>query len=140
LGVILFDARCNWAGVTVLRQMPGLDKPIVESLVRDLSLAFHLPSSLSGLAVKGKVLMLRRTEADTNRYTWIFDEHTGRLNEIDVDRGAFDTLRIEYPRYNALGWPEELTLTRKARLYSINLTFTDGSMVRHDTGVGIENR
>jgi predicted NBD/HSP70 family sugar kinase len=52
LGVVLFDARMNWAGISVLRQMPGLDKSLVQTLVGDLSLAFHLPSSLQGLAMK----------------------------------------------------------------------------------------
>jgi hypothetical protein len=130
LGVILFDARMNWAGVTVLRQMPGLDKLIVDSVVRDLSKAFELPASLDGLGQQGNVLLLSHTDAESNHYTWVFDPSSGRLRETAVKLGAFDTLLVEYPRYNAHGWPEEMTLTRKARFYMINLTFNDGSIVR----------
>jgi len=132
MGVILFDARMNWAGVTALRQMPGLDTSIVESLVSDLSKAFQLPDNLDGLAQKGNFLILNRTEADTNKYTWLFDPSTGRLHQIDVDIGPFDTLKIEYPRYNAHGWPEELTVTRKARFYMINLSFTDSALAKQN--------
>jgi hypothetical protein len=130
LGVILFDARMNWAGVTVLRQMPGLDKLIVESFVHDLSKAFELPASLDGLAQQGNSLVLSRTGGDTNEYTWVFDPSSGRLRETEVKIGMFDTLLVDFSRYNAHGWPEEMTVTRKARLYSLNLTFSDGSIVR----------
>jgi hypothetical protein len=130
MGVILFDGRINWAGVTVLRQMPGLDARIVESLVSDMSKAFTLPESLDGLALKDGSLVLSKTGADTNRYTWLFDPGSGRLREIAVKMGAFDTLYVRYLRYNVQGWPEEITLTRKARFYTIHLTFNDGSIVR----------
>jgi hypothetical protein len=132
MGVILFDARMNWAGVTALRQMPGLDKSMVESLISDLSKAFQLPDNLEGLAEKGNFLVLKRIEADTNKYTWLFDPASGRLRETDVDISTFDTLKIEYPRYNVHGWPEELTVTRKARFYMINLSFTDSAMAKHN--------
>src|SRR4051794_17852425 len=35
LGVILFDGRMNWAGVTILRQMPGVPESVIESLFND---------------------------------------------------------------------------------------------------------
>jgi hypothetical protein len=131
LGVILFDARMNWAGVTVLRQMPGLPKPSVEALVGDLSTAFHLPASLDGLVSQGgDTLVLKRTEADTHKYTWTFDGSTGRLKQIDVDLGAFDTLHIQFKAYDGRGWPEELAVSRKARFYTINLSFTDDPVAR----------
>jgi hypothetical protein len=130
LGVILFDARMNWAGVTVLRQMPGLDRMIVDSLVRDLSKAFRLPESIDGLGRQGNMLVLTHTDAESNDYTWEFDPASGRLRETEVKLGTFDTLLVDFRRYNAHGWPEEMTLTRKARFYTINLTFNDGSMVR----------
>jgi hypothetical protein len=132
MGIVLFDARMNWAGVTVLRQMPGLDKSIVATLVTDLSRAFQLPASLDGLSEKGGQLLLRRTESDTYRYNWLFDPRSGRLRETDVDMGAFDALRIQYLRYNSRGWPEELTVTRKARFYDVGFTFTDDNFVQHD--------
>jgi hypothetical protein len=130
LGVILFDARMNWAGVTVLRQMPGLNRMIVDSLVCDLSKAFMLPDSLDGLGRQGNMLVLTHTDAESNHYTWEFDPASGRLRETVVKLGTFDTLLVDFPRYNAHGWPEEMTLTRKARFYTISLTFNDGSIVR----------
>ena len=132
MGIVLFDARMNWAGVTVLRQMTGLDKSVVATLVTDLSRAFQLPASLDGLSEKGGQLVLRRTESDTYRYNRFFDLRSGRLRETDVDMGAFDVLRIQYLRYNSRGWPEELTVTRKARFYDVSFTFTDDNFVQHD--------
>ncbi len=127
MGVILFDARMNWAGVTVLRQMPGLPTASVEALVSDLSTAFHLPASLEGLtpAGSGGSLVLKRTEADTHKYTWTFDAASGRLKATDVDLGLFDTLHIQYHAYDSRGWPQELSVVRKARFYTISLSFTD---------------
>jgi hypothetical protein len=132
MGVILFDGRMNWAGVMVLRTMPGIDPGIIESLLKDLATAFQLPESLNGIQTKGSgaaaELMLKRQGADTDHYTWIFDGSTGRLRETDVDKGLFDTLHIQYLRYDMRGWPEEMTVARKARLYTISFTFTDGAM------------
>ena len=79
---------------------------------------------------QGNLLVLSHTDAASDRYIWIFDAASGRLRETSVKLGTFDTLLVEYTRYNAHGWPEEVTLTRKARFYTINLTFNDGSIVR----------
>ena len=138
MGVILFDGRMNWAGVTVLRSMPGIDRGIIASLLTDLTTAFQLPDSLKGIQAKGgnpaggsppSELVLKRQGADTNHYTWIFNPATGRLRTLDVEMGLFDTLHIEYLRYNGDGWPQEMTVTRKARLYNISFTFTDSGDV-----------
>jgi hypothetical protein len=131
MGVILFDGRMNWAGVTVLRSMPGISSAIIGSLLKDIASSFQLPETLNGVQVKGRgtgtQLVLKRQLADTNHYTWIFDASSGRLQEIDEDLGLFDTLRINYLRYNERGWPEEMTVTRKALFYTISFTFTDGA-------------
>ncbi|HVX84874.1 MAG TPA: hypothetical protein VH253_08670 [Phycisphaerae bacterium] len=135
LGVILFDARMNWAGVTVLREMPGLPEASVEALVGDLSAVFHMPASLEGLTPEGgEKLVLKRTEADTHKYTWTFDAGTGRLKQIDVDMGAFDTLHVQIKGYDGRGWPAELVIMRKARFYTVNLSFTDDPVARRDGG------
>ncbi|HVS72090.1 MAG TPA: hypothetical protein VHQ47_12615 [Phycisphaerae bacterium] len=137
LGVILFDARMNWAGVTVLREMPGLPVSSVEALVGDLSAVFHLPENLNGLSpAGGDRLILKRTEADTHKYTWTFDAASGRLKQIDVDMGAFDTLHVQIKGYDGRGWPMELVISRKARFYTVNLSFTDDPVVRRDGGAG----
>lgn len=132
MGVILFDARMNWAGVTVLRQMPGLPTASVEALVSDLSIALRLPASLDGLtpSSNGATLLLKRTEPDTHKYTWTFDAASGRLKQIDADLGAFDTLHVQFHAYDTRGWPAELTVTRKARFYTINLSFTEDPVAR----------
>jgi hypothetical protein len=136
MGVILFDGRMNWAGVSVLRSMPGIDRGIIASLLTDLTTAFQLPDSLKGVEAKGAtatgepvLLVLKKQGADTEHYTWTFDTRSGRLRTLDVDKGLFDTLHIDYQRYNALGWPEEMTVTRKARFYTISFTFTDSGDV-----------
>lgn len=134
MGVILFDGRMNWAGVTVMRSLPGVDKSLIASLVRDLATAFQLPTTLSGSSAKNGSLTIKQTGADTNKYTWIFDTHTGHLRETQVDRGIFDTLYVDYLRYNARGWPEEISVVRKARFYNISLTFTDDALAQRDDG------
>lgn len=73
MGVILFDGRMNWAGVTVLRSLPGVDKSVIGTLVRDLATAFQLPTSFAGGIPKNGVLTIKQTGADTNKYTWTFD-------------------------------------------------------------------
>ncbi len=130
MGVILFDGRMNWAGVQVLRSMPGIDRSIIASLLTDLTTAFQLPESLKGIEAKGTtpagapaLLVLKKQCADTNHYAWTFDAHTGRLRTLDVDMSLFKSLHIDYLRYDARGWPQELAL--KAPLYSISFTFTD---------------
>ena len=133
MGMILFDARMNWAGVTVLRQMPGLDKSVVAILIEDLARAFQLPDSLEGLGEKGTKLVLRQSLSDNTKITWLFDAQSGRLRQTDVDMGAFDTLHIEYQRYNSRGWPEEMAVTRKARFYNIAFTFTDNNNIAQHT-------
>jgi hypothetical protein len=132
MGVILFDGRMNWAGVNVLRSMPGIDRGIIGTLITDLTTAFQLPESLKGIEAKGAAatggptaLVLKKQGADTDHYTWTFDARTGRLRTLEVDKGLFDTLHIDYVRYDARGWPQEMTVTRKARLYTISFTFTD---------------
>jgi hypothetical protein len=132
MGVILFDGRMNWAGVEVLRSMPGIDKSIIETLLRDLATAFQLPPSLAGGVEKGGAFVVHDTGADTNKYTWTFDAHSGRLRETDVALGLFDTLHISYLHYNSAGWPSEISVTRKARLYTISLSFTDDAVAQHD--------
>jgi hypothetical protein len=142
MGVILFDARMNWAGVTVLRQMPGLPTPSVEALVSDLSIALRLPASIDGLVPSnnGNSLLLKRTEADTHKYTWTFDASSGRLKQIDADLGPFDTLHAQFHDYNSRGWPAELTITRKARFYTINLSFTENPVASRTASGGAGQR
>jgi hypothetical protein len=136
MGVILFDGRINWAGVTVLRTMPGIDRSIIASLLTDLTTAFQLPDSLKGIEAKGgnpsgggspSELVLKRQGGDTNHYTWVFDPTTGRLRTLDVEMSLFNSIHIEYLRYNSSGWPQEMTL--KAPLYNISFTFTDSGGV-----------
>ena len=119
-GKVLFDVRVNWAGVVVNRSMAGIDCSIVEGFVRNLSRAMMLPESLEGLTLARDQLVLRR-----NGYVWTFDANTGRLKSTEIAMGALDTLRVEYLRYDWRGWPEEVVITRKARFYSITITFTD---------------
>lgn len=130
MGVILFDARMNWAGVTVLRQMPGLSSYIVETLVGDLSRALELPDKLDGLEAGDEKMILKKRSADTHQYTWIFDRATGKLLQTDVDLGTFDTLHITFRGYTATGWPEDVEMVRKARMYDVSFTFTDNKMVQ----------
>jgi len=125
LGNVLFDVRVNWTGVTVLRTMPGIDASIVEAFVRNLSRAMTLPDSLEGLTLARDQLLLRR-----NGYLWTFDANTDRLKTTEITMGTFDTLRIEYLRYDHRGWPREIAITRRARFYSITLTFTDAESAR----------
>jgi hypothetical protein len=133
MGVILFDGRMNWAGVTILRSMPGVDESIVGTLVHDLAIAFQLPTSLTGSSTKDGALVVKQTGADTNKYAWTFDSHSGHLRSTDVSLGLFDTLHIDYLRYNTQGWPQEMTVSRKARLYTISFTFTDDTFAQHDS-------
>jgi hypothetical protein len=128
MGSVLFDGRMNWAGVEVIRSLPGIDKSIIETLLRDLATAFQLPASVATGTEKNGEFVIHDTGADTNKYTWTFDARSGRLRTTDVSLGLFDTLHIAYLRYNAAGWPAEILVTRKARLYTINLTFTDDTI------------
>jgi len=130
MGAVLFDGRVNWAGVTVLRSLPGLDKNIVEILLKDMSRAFELPPSLEGLSYRNRKATLQKTLADTHRYTWTFDPATGVLMSTDVDLGILDTLRVEFKSYNARGWPEDVVVTRKARFLDVSFSFTDNNVVQ----------
>lgn len=130
MGVILFDGRVNWAGVTVLRHMPGLEKNLVEILLRDLSRAFELPPDLQGLSIGERRITLEKTLADTNKYTWTFDLATGLLRSTAIQLGLLDTLSVEFRSYNARGWPEDLLITRKARLLEVAFTFTDNNVMQ----------
>jgi len=130
LGVILLDARMNWAGVTVLRSMPGLDRRIIEALIDDMSHAFDVPSKLDGLKVGEEKMILQKRRSDTRDYTWIFDRTSGRLLQTDVAISSLDTLRIYYKSYNPVGWPLEMQIVRPVHLYDVSLSFTDNNVVR----------
>jgi hypothetical protein len=129
LGLVLFDARMNWAGVTVLRRMPELPKVIVQTFVEDMSLIFKLPATLKDLVRKGDEIVLERTE-DGSDYRWSFNPSTGRLMQTEVDRGFADKLIADFRRYTDQGWPDDFTVTRQARGYSLSLTFSDGSLAQ----------
>jgi hypothetical protein len=129
MGVILFDGRVNWAGVTVLRQMPGLDKGVIETLLEDLARGFDVPAALDGIKAGDSRMILERKLGDTHKYSWIFDRDSGRLRETDVELGFLDTLHINFNGYTAQGWPGEMTVVRKARLYDVAFTFTDSPVV-----------
>jgi hypothetical protein len=124
LGVLLFDGRMDWAGVHVTRHMTGLDESIVSTLITDLSRAFDLPDDLDGLATHGDKMVLKTKRGDGHATTWQFDPTSGRLQKADVEMGFLDTLHIEYRSYTPEGWPKDLYVQRKARLYDISLTFT----------------
>jgi hypothetical protein len=134
LGVILFDGRINWGGVTVLRSFPGLDKGVVESLIRDISRGLELPESLAGLAGNTQALYLRKTLSDTHRHTWTFDLGTGVLRSTEVKLGMTDTLYVDYKAYDSRGWPEEVAVRRQARGLTAEFTFTDNTVVKQDGG------
>jgi hypothetical protein len=129
LGNVLFDGRVNWAGVTVLRHMPGLNSMIVEQLLRDLTRAFELPRDLNGLVMEPNSLVLKKTLADTHKYTWTFSP-SGLLRSTDIELGAFDTLHADFRSYNGMGWPEDLQVTRKARMFDVSFSFTDNNVVQ----------
>ena len=128
MGAILFDGRVNWAGATVLRHMPGVDTGAIEAMLRDMVRAFDLPTDLDGLKAGDSKLEISRELADTHRYTWIFNRADGRLLQTQVDLGLLDVLRINYEGYSTRGWPKELQVTRRARLYDVSFTFTDDSV------------
>jgi hypothetical protein len=130
MGVILFDGRVNWAGATVIRQMPGLDATVIETLLSDLTRGFELPADLAGLKAADDKLALELHLADTHRYTWTFSRDDGRLLQTDVNLGLFDTLRITFRKYTPAGWPEEMQVVRKARLYDVSFSFTDKSVAQ----------
>lgn len=130
MGTVLFDGRVNWAGVTVLRHLPGLEPAIVEILLRDLSRAMEVPSDLQGLSIGPRRLTLEKTLADTHRYTWTFDAETGLLRSTAINLGLLDALNVEYRAYNARGWPEDLAITRKARMLEVAFTFTDNNTMQ----------
>ncbi len=123
-GAILFDARLNWAGITVLRAAPGLDSATVETFINDFSLASRLPVSLTGLEPRESLSILKHATGDAYRFTYTFGA-TGRLRAVDVQFATFDALHVQYPRYNAQGWPQEIALAHAASHYLLTLTFTD---------------
>jgi hypothetical protein len=127
MGAVLFDARFNWAGVKVLRTMPGLDASIIETIVHDLALAFipPPPAALADLEIKRDAWLLHHFDADNYKHAYIFSPADARLTQHDVTFAVLDTLRILYRRYNPQGWPLDLHFSRPARLYTIAITFTD---------------
>lgn len=123
LGQILFDARCNWAGCKVVRTMPGLSETIVELLCRDLSLAWRIPEDAQKVEMRKNEYILMFTDAERFRFTWYFDPESGRLRRTDILLGMFDTLTVTVLSYDSRGWPVDLSLSRPARAYTIQLSF-----------------
>jgi len=129
-GGILFDGRVNWAGVLILRQMPGLDTNALEALLADLSRAFDPPAELRGLKAGDQKMALARRLGDDRDYTWIFDRGDGRLLEATVTQGL-DTLQVDYRGYSSRGWPQELHVTHWTRQYEATFSFTNDAVVRN---------
>ena len=124
-GMILFDARRNWAGTHVLRSMPGLDTSIVEQIVRDLSLGWRMPESFTRMRVSGRQTLVQDTTADGIQATYFFGGEPLRLQKSQFALGTLDTLSITYKSYDSRGRAHDLSVQRPARFYSIQLTFTD---------------
>ena len=139
-GMILFDARKNWAGTHVLRSMPGLDTSIVEQLVRDLALAWRMPTDFTKMRVDHANTLVQDLTPEGIKATYTFarvNPHADdiavyhlyndvlRLQSSEFSIGTFDTLTITYKTYNSKGWVKDMSVSRPARLYSMQLTFTD---------------
>jgi hypothetical protein len=125
-GEMVFDVRLNWAGVSVLQIKSTLPKAAVEMLATDIAHAFETPISLDGLEAGDDKMVLERRMGDGNRYRWIFDRATGELMQEDVDLGLLDTLHIYFRGgYSPDGWPREVEVSRRARVYDVLLRFTD---------------
>jgi len=124
-GMILFDARRNWAGTHVMRSMPGLDTGIVEQIVRDLSLGWRMPENFERMRQSGQTTLVQDLTADGLKATYTFGGHPLVLQKSQFSIGTLDTLSITYKTYDARGWPKDLSVQRPARFYSIQLSFTD---------------
>ena len=125
LGAVLFDARSSTDDATVYRSLPGLDTSIVQTLFSDLSQSFIEPSSLEGLELRKTQWVLHQTDTRRFKHTFEFNPDDGRLQTQNVSMGLFDTLQIAYKHYNVHGWPDELQISRPARLYAISISFDD---------------
>lgn len=123
LGQILFDARCNWGGCRVVRTMPGLPESVIEMLCRDMSLAWRIPEQAKNLQLRKNDLTFEETDAERFHFAYYFDSQTGRLKRNEIQLGLFDTLTVDIHQYDSHGWPTELTLSRPARAYTIQLSF-----------------
>jgi len=124
-GSLLIDARMNWVGVTVLGHAPKIKAEVISMLVRDLSAMFVLPCEVSNMRVVREGWVLRRDSGDGTSVWYTFSPKTARLLKQEIVYGIFDTLRIVYKSYTPAGWPRELTMSRAARLYWIEITFVD---------------
>ncbi len=119
----LFDGRYDWAGIHFRSCSPAFDDRVATAIMEDVSAALRLPRSLEGLELGEHVSRLRVRGGDGWEYTYEFAGTRGGLRMLTVTRGAFDTLEVQFPRYEATGWPREMTLYRPAYGYSAAFTF-----------------
>lgn len=124
VGNILFDVRFDWAGVHVIRVMPGLPESIVEAICRDISLAMRAPGNLADLRTREHDAVLKNRSAEGYQFTYTFDAK-GRVTESRVEVGTFDTLTVKYERYDEAGRPVDVTMQRPMRAYTMALTLMD---------------
>ena len=137
-GTPLFDARMNWAGIAVHQSPPGTDHRLAQIIVRDISRALEPPAKIDGLRAGDEKMIMQRRSGDGHEFTWIFDRESGRLQQTTVVYGALDSLEMDYRSYNALGWPQEIDLSRPGQLYELSLNFTDNVVVKGTQAPGAQ--
>jgi len=119
----LFDGRYDWAGIHLRSCSPGFDDRVAVAMIEDVSMALREPRSLEGLDAAEHVTLLRVTGGDAVEFTYEFAGAQGALRRLTVMRGPFDGLEVQFPGYEARGWPKGMTLYRPAYGYSAEFTF-----------------
>lgn len=120
-GKPIFDARMNWAGITVLHARNAVERGMVESLMRDIRLALEPPANLELLRENAGGYELRYSDAELYRHEYKFDKEF-RLVETEVDYAPRDSVIIKFEGHTHQG-PQQVQINRPARLYRVTIQF-----------------
>lgn len=120
-GKPIFDARMNWAGITVLHARNAVERGMVESLMRDIRMALEPPANLELLRENAGGYELRYSDAELYRHEYKFDKDF-RLVETEIDYAPRDSVIIKFDRHTPEG-PQQVQIHRPARLYRVTIEF-----------------
>lgn len=124
MGQLLFEARRDAKGLRLVRITRRISPSAAKWICTNVGLALRAPHSARGLRVHRYFSLLHQRGASGHAFTYTFAGRHGRLIKDRVGLSWFDTLHVQYRRYEKNGLPQEIVLYRPLEDTLLEITFT----------------
>ncbi len=124
MGQLLFEARYSAHGFHLVRITRRISPSAAKWICTNVRLALRAPHSARGLRMHRYFSVLHRRDAAGHAFTYTFAGRRGRLVKDRIGLSLFDTLHVQYRRYQKNGLPQEIVLYRPLEDTLLEITFT----------------